>query len=329
MISTMPASMTQRLNSGRRCLPVVAITMAILVPVSAASQAAMAKPERMEFEVASVERNKAEPAQENPPYSNFPLGPGDAYTKTGGLFVARNMQLIAYIQFAFKVMPNQAQSLQAHLPSWVNSERFDIVARAEGDPTKDQMRLMIRSVLEERFRMVWRRETQEVSVLALTMVKPGVFGPMLLPHPADAVCSIWFATPKGADIGPPPPPTTPDGKFPTVCGGLVGIPSSKPGSSRIGGRDVSMALIASTLKFIGNLDRPVLDQTGLKGTYDFSLECTRESMSAPAPGENAVQEDAGSTFLQALREQMGLKLQSTKGPLETVVIDHIEQPSEN
>ncbi len=325
----MSACMTLRLNSVRRFLAVVAITMIIVVPVQAASQAAMANVEKMEFEVASVKQNKAEPSEKNPPDSNFPLGPGDAYTKTGGLFTATNMQLIEYIQFAFKVTPNQAQALQAHLPSWVNSERFDIHARAEGEPTKDQMRLMVRSVLEERFKMVWHRETQQVSVFALTMAKPGMFGPMLQLHPADAVCSISFATPRGEDAGPPPPPTTPDGKFPTVCDRLVGLPPSKPGNSRIGGRNVSMALIASTLKFTGSLDRAVLDQTGLKGTYDFSLEFTRESQGAPPPGGNPMQEDEGVTFPQALKEQMGLKLGSTKGPLEVLVIDHIEKPSEN
>ena len=308
----------------------VAITMAIVVPVRAASQTATPNGQKMEFEVASVKQNTAEPSPQNPANSNFPMGPGDVYTKTGGLFTATNLPLDTYIFFAFKVTPNQGQSLEAHLPDWVKSERFDIHARAQGEPTKDQMRMMVLSLLEKRFKMVWHRETQQVPVYGLTVAKPGVFGPMFQPHPADAVCSSSLASPTSEDASPSPPPTTgADGRFPTVCGGLVALPPSKGGNFRMGGRNVSMEMIASTLTFAGNLGRPVLDQTGLKGTYDISLEFSRENGVGPTAEATPRPEDAGPTFQQALKEQLGLKLDSTKGPLETVVIDHIELPSEN
>lgn len=311
-----------------KLFPVAMMTLVFAAPIPAHPQSGTGTTEKIRFEVASVTRNKADPSQKHPSDSNFPLGPGDAYAKTVGLFTATNMSLLTYIDFALKVTPDQGQALQARLPEWVKSERFDIQARAQGEPTKDQMRLMLRSLLEERFKMVWHRETQQVPVFALTMARPGVFGPMLQPHPADAACPAAIANPAGEGTRPPPP-LTPDGKFPTACNRVAAIPATKPGNFRIGGRNVSLASIASALSFAGNLGRPVLDQTALKRTYDFSLEFTRENSASPSPEPHPVPQDAGPTFLEALKEQMGLKLNATKGLLETVVIDEIQQPSEN
>ena len=75
------------------------------------------------------------------------------------------------------------------------------------------------------------------------------------------------------------------------------------------------------------VDRPVLDRTGLTGTFDFSLEWSLESDLAESPGSRP--EDTGPTFLQALQEQLGLRLKSTKGPVDVLVIDHVEHPTEN
>jgi uncharacterized protein (TIGR03435 family) len=103
---------------------------------------------------------------------------------------------------------------------------------------------------------------------------------------------------------------------------------SIPGRFRAGARNVTMGMIAATLSAIGNLDRPVLDQTRLSGNVDFILEWMPERRSA-SPGANSELDDSGPTFLEALQEQLGLKLVSQRGPLEVLVIDHIEQPSEN
>jgi uncharacterized protein (TIGR03435 family) len=89
------------------------------------------------------------------------MGPGNAYTPNGGHFTARNVLLVTYIAFAYKVVGEQAQSLLSSLPGWASSEKFDIIARTDGDPakdTKDQMRLMMRSLLAECFGMVARYE---------------------------------------------------------------------------------------------------------------------------------------------------------------------------
>jgi uncharacterized protein (TIGR03435 family) len=96
------------------------------------------------FEVASVRSNKST-AQ---PLSRFPLGPGHAYVP-GNLFSATNQPVIAYLRFAFKLSRGEALDL----PTWVYDEHFDIAARAIGNPTKDEMRLMMRSLLADRFKL--------------------------------------------------------------------------------------------------------------------------------------------------------------------------------
>ena len=84
------------------------------------------------------------------------------------------------------------------------------------------------------------------------------------------------------------------------------------------------------LASIGNLDRAVLNQTGLSGTFDFLLEWTPERRLATTPNDNPQPEDSGPTFMQALQEQLGLKLESRKGPLDVLVVDHAEMaPTEN
>jgi uncharacterized protein (TIGR03435 family) len=95
------------------------------------------------FDVASVKPNRSSEKA----VSNFPLGPGEAYGNPGGSFSATNYPLITYIAFAYKI--TNAAGLEK-TPAWVGSERFDIVARAEGRPGKDQMRQMMRSLLAER-----------------------------------------------------------------------------------------------------------------------------------------------------------------------------------
>jgi uncharacterized protein (TIGR03435 family) len=91
-----------------------------------------------------------------------------------------------------------------------------------------------------------------------------------------------------------------------------------------------MGLIATTLSAMPDgPDRPVLDQTGLGGTFDFTLEWTPQ-LNGPLPPASTVQPDeSGPTFLEALKEQLGLKLESQMGPVDVIILDHVEQPSEN
>jgi uncharacterized protein (TIGR03435 family) len=103
-----------------------------------------------------------------------------------------------------------------------------------------------------------------------------------------------------------------------------------PGRARLGGQNVTMAFIASsfTIPFLG-LDRPVVDRTGLSGNFNFVIEFTPQ-VDAPLPaGVNFEPDPAGPTFQEALKEQAGLKLDAATGPVDVVVFDHAEAPTEN
>src|SRR5580693_6852032 len=176
---------------GRKSLLVAAGWLAVYLPAmfgqSSATQAPalpewqIAAGSKMAFEVASVKRD---PGPFRPP--NFPVG---------GRFAA-DFSLTTYITFAYKlsVTSDQMQSMIAHLPGWVATDRFDIQARAEGIPTKDQMRLMMQSLLADRFKLAVHFETQIVPVLALVLVKPGKTGPKLQPHSDGVPCEATPTT---------------------------------------------------------------------------------------------------------------------------------------
>src|SRR5580704_11837095 len=135
----------------------IAIALLTVGSIHAQSQS-RTNTEKMEFDVASVKQNKSDGQS----ISNIPLGPGAVYTPTGGFFSATGFPLVTYIAFAYKLMGNDFQSLLAQLPGWATTDRYDIQARAQGDPTKDQMRLMMRSVLEDRFKLTMHTEPREV-----------------------------------------------------------------------------------------------------------------------------------------------------------------------
>jgi uncharacterized protein (TIGR03435 family) len=255
---------------------------------------------QMAFTVASV---KPDSGPFRPP--NFPLDAGDAFRPVGGHFSA-DFPLGTYIAFAYKISFNPD-----HLPDWVH-DRFDIQAEAEGKPTKDQMRLMMQSLLTERFQLKVHVETPMTAVLAMVLVKPDKTGPKLRPHSEGVPC-------EGA------PETN---VFPPVCD--VYMMEMPPNAgARAGSRNTTMELLAGALRGIGRLDRPVVDQTGLSGRFDFSIEFAPDSGAASAPNAGAAADLPGSSFLDALREQLGLKLEATKAPQRVLVVDHVERPSQN
>ena len=164
------------------------------------------------------------------------------------------------------------------------------------------MRLMMQSLLADRFQLRIHFEPRQVPVLALTLIKPGKTGPRLRRHPEALECS------------------TRDDPFPRVCGTDSLI--TKPDHTYVmGSRDVSLNSIAASLGGYHGLDRPVVDRTGLSGKYDYSVEWKEESDSDPDP--------QGETFLEAVKDQLGLKFERSTGPVDVLVIDKVERPSEN
>ena len=119
--------------------------------------------------------------------------------------------------------------------------------------------------------------------------------------------------------------------MPESCGSLAAWPAAgKPGRVRVGARNVPMTMITTSMNvpFTG-VDRPVLDRTGLTGKFDFVMEFTPQFNGPLPPGANFQPDESGPTFLEALRQQLGLKLEPQKGPVDVIVVDHVEQPSEN
>ncbi len=290
---------------------------------------------KQEFDVASVREVKGD----EPSSSSFPLDSGNAFftidksykvNPEGSLFNAKNFTLLRYIVFAYRLSGNQElalrfdyyKGLELHVPDWVRGARFDIEARAPASATKDQMRMMMQSLLEERFTLQAHRETRQAPVFALVEDKPGKLGPQLEAHPASDDC-VNAAVPEQAS-------TTAGsalqlGALPIPCGMIAHLPPSTPASHRFGGRDVPLAMLAESMPTqtgLVTVPRPVIDETGLKGGFDFWMEWTPEDASE-------VDTWSGGTFREALKDQLGLKLQPANGRVEVLVIDHVERPSEN
>ena len=270
----------------------------------------------MAFEVASVKPTRTW----RPP--NFPLDPGDAKTR-GGRFSA-TFGLVGYVTFAYKLNPGD---VTAQLPK-AFPDTFDIEARAPGNPTKDQMRLMMQSLLADRFKLRVHFETHEGPVYALTLLRPGHTGPKLFPHSEGPACPDFEMPTPGA----PPPPRNASDVFPPVYASAQ--TRGTPEGTLVGGRDVSMEIIAMETihgfgSLVGEVDKPVVDQTGLKGRYDFTLQLPPGTLSFSVAPPAPPADPTGTPFLDALRKQLGLKLVSSKGPIRKLVIDHVEQLSGN
>jgi len=194
-------------------------------------------------------------------------------------------------------------------PGWTGSERYDINAKSERKLNFGQMKPMLKALLEDRFGLKLHAETREMSVYALAATRnlklqETKAGSCMAPHPNS--------------------PNTP-GPLP-VCG-AIGMSSHS-----VGGVGISMAQLASTLSNV--LQRAVLDETGLTGTFDVHMEWTADQ-STPglyAPGLEpppAAVSDGGGSIFTVIREKLGLSLEAKKGPVKVLVIDQAEKPSEN
>ncbi len=271
------------------------------------------------FDVASV---KLDPGPFRP--SNFPLNAEDAPRPVGDRLSA-NAPVFTYITFAYKVAlrfatgdgAGPAEIREAmQMPEWVMTDRYAIEARADGIATKDQMRLMMQSLLAARFGFQAHFEERTFPAFALELVNPGKTGPKLRPHAEGVACDEKPAKTDFSKL------------FPPVCGGL-GFFMMSDRVEKAGSRNTTLAQIAEGLPGIGRVDRPMVDRTGLEGTYDFTIEFAPEPNGGPLSASEASTDLPQATFIQALMDQLGLKLVSVKAPFRILVIDHIERPNGN
>ncbi len=274
---------------------------------------------KSEFEVASV-RQRAPGAAYAP--GNLDLDSSDYFRYNGGL-IQTSGRLINYILFAYKITDfSQYPLLQAQLPKWAQDEEFTVEARGGVSPTKDQIRLMMRSLLAARFKLALHTETRQLPAYTLVLDKPGILGPKLQPHPDDALCTTMPDKSAPAEKTPEPHPW---------CG-LIVWPVN--GQTHVRMMAYTMEQIAGGLQQIGTLTGgldhiPILDMTGLTGRFDINLEFLRTPKNPQPPSADSATEEPAPIFTDALKTQAGLKLIKRTSPVNVFFIDRIEPPTEN
>jgi uncharacterized protein (TIGR03435 family) len=296
----------------RRVVAAVAALVALSNPGRPHAQSAARDAPGIAFEVASVKPNPAGP------------GPSAVQLLPGGRFNAINVSLRELIRLAFGV-----QVAQIAGPDWIRTERFDVIAKAEDEPAalavgpSQRLLAMLRRLLTERFALAVHHEAREQAIYALlTMRTDDRLGPQLRPSSTD--CRALPA--RDATWTLPPTPRSPGAR--PDCDLAAG-----PGRFVAGG--VPMARLASALSpFVA---RVVIDRTSLAGLFDFDLSWTPEGLPPRSPEAaaanqpirlNGVEIDPnGPDLFTALREQLGLRLDSTRGPADLLVVDRIERPT--
>jgi uncharacterized protein (TIGR03435 family) len=265
------------------------------------------------FEVASVKQNKSGEG-----FFRIGMAPG-------GRFTANNVPLRQLILMAYQVQPFQIDGG----PGWMTSDRFDIVAKSSGDlplpppapGVVGPIQLMMRALLADRFKLTLHNEKKEMPIYALVVAKTdGKLGPQLKPSTTDCAAIIGAAGRRG---GPPPPPSFNE---PVQCGMRV-----LPGTLSAGGFPLSQfAQFLST-----TVQRVVVDRTGLTGNFDLNMTWTPDQLPQgrgdPPPGAPPLPaiDPNGPSIFTAVQEQLGLKLESTRAPVDMLVVDRAEHPMED
>jgi uncharacterized protein (TIGR03435 family) len=229
------------------------------------------------FEVASI--TPCKPGTPEPPEEHMGMA---QFTSPGGRFTAKATSVKFLLEWAYGILPAQ----HSEGPAWMGSDRYDIVAKAEGNPTEAEMKLMTRRLLAERFKVVFHRETREVPVIVLSL---GKTAPKLFPPKEEEKRSLRMVPQTG--------------------------PDQKAGSWHIVATRFSFAQLNQT--FARQLGSVIVNRTGMDGDYDFTLDMTPDE-SRPNPLDP-------SLLITLMRDQLGLAVKSEKAPVEYFVIDRAEK----
>ncbi len=207
-------------------------------------------------------------------------GPGDIprnMDSSPGHFAMRNVPLRYCLEWAWDLKDYEVSG-----PDWIrNDNRYDIIANAPGPVSDDQMRLMLRNLLIERFQMKVHRETRNLDVYVLT---PGKGAPKVKEAAAEEQPSLGAAEPRGS------------------------VKFTKQPISRF------------TFMLTRRLDKPTLDETGLKGLYDFTIDLSGLGFNGNPP-----QDTSAPSVFTTVPENLGLRLEAAKRPVEILVVDHAEK----
>jgi len=253
-----------------------------------------------------------------------------------------SMSLADLIRVAYRVKPYQISG-----PNWMASERFDVLAKMPEGATSEQVPEMLQALLAERFKLTVHRESKEHAVYALVV---GKNGPKLKESLPDADAPAGGGAPAAGDNVNPQVRVSGRGENASVSisGGGIGtarMSMGPNGTMRLEAPKMNMPALAETLSRF--FDRPVVDLTELKGTYQMALELSMEdlrnaarTMGMMGPGMGGGRDgaraptdaasDPGGLSIFAAVQQLGLKLEPRKVPIDLVVIDHLEKaPTEN
>lgn len=237
----------------------------------------------LKFEVASLK-----PTSKIPELRGIRPAPG------GERYVANAIPLRMLLMVAYQVKPEQIKGG----PGWVDSDLYDMNAKAERPSSGEELHMMLRNLLMERFKLQLHHETKEMPVYVLSTDAGGA---KLTAHPARSAGDTWIDQ---------------------QTAGFLHV--------KMTATSVPMAYLAWRLAQV--LDRPVVDETGLKGEYDFTLTFTRD----PPPGitegtllNGQPIDTSGPTVFAAVKDELGLRIKAEKGPADVLVIDHAEKPAAN
>jgi uncharacterized protein (TIGR03435 family) len=261
--------------------PVNAILLTLLVGSAAGISAAQTQSNPPKFEVADIK--PCPPDTPEPPGQRAGMV---RYTFPGGRFEAHATTVEFLLEWSYDLLPTQ----HSRGPAWLDRDRFDVIAKAPGNATDDEMKLMVQTLLADRFHLKLHRETREAPVLTLRL---GKTPPKLFPPKEGEKHSLQIIPKKDEE--------------------------QKIVSYHVVATRFSFAQLNRT--FARQIGRVIVNETGLDGDYDYTLDFT--------PDENRPNPLDPSLWISALQYQLGLTVVAQKGPVDFLVIDNVEKPDAN
>ena len=255
----------------------------VIVARLAAGQSHAPIPTDLQFEVASLKLSRSDER-----------GGGIRPAGEGWRYEAVNCPLKLMIQVAYRVKAEQIVGA----PGWLDSDRFDMNAKAERQSNSDELHIMLMNLLADRFHLRFHKETKEMSIYALTVDKSGT---KMTPHEVGNAGEVW-------------------------------IEQSVENMVKVKMKATFAPMDYFAFRLSQMMDRPTVDMTNLKGGYDFALEYTRDlpmGISPNAQLNGAPIDTSGPNVFEAVKRQLGLELHPQRGAADVIVIDHIEILTEN
>jgi uncharacterized protein (TIGR03435 family) len=252
----------------------------------------------------SVSGISAQTAAPRPKFDAFDVAtikPVDPDAKAGRYIIMQGTNRFVEKAYTLKLLIAAAYDLNPRTisggPGWMESDHYDIVAVTPGEvrPSHDEQMLMLRNLLTDRFKLAFHREQKVFSIYELTVAKNG---PKLKASAA--------------------PPDEPPALISTVYPQRIVMPA----------RNATMSDLARLMQR-AILDRPVVDKTGLTGRYDFDLEWAPDETQFGGEVPVAPADAPSPPLFAAMQQQLGLKLEATRGPVAALVVDKAERPSAN